>query len=143
MSRALSYVDRTLRLVFSFGVIALLIIYWAQASGIAMFGLAGVLTCLVLMTWRNLTPSTASIQYRIEQLSCSCAVALLLCAGIGRIDNQHRDILDVLLVAAFAGIFLRVVILERKLRRGDAPRPRESGIAYARRSIRQTKDLWS
>jgi hypothetical protein len=143
MSRAISYVDRTLRLVFSLGVIVLLTTYWSQTNGLAMFGLALLLTGLGLLAMRNLRSSGLRAQYGIEQLSCASAAALLICAGVARIENADRTLLDAVLIIGFVGSFVRAVMIERMLRRDAFPKSRESGLAYARRTMRQAKDLWS
>jgi hypothetical protein len=141
----MSSAERLARIGFSFAIMALLVMFavvgkppYGVTAGAAAVGLVVVIARHLRSACRLRDPAGA---LHAEILSVSAALLIMtMSAIIRRHLGLPLGIID--LVAGVAALYLvwRLRVTTRHLRDGTLPAVRESGIAYARRTL---ADAWA
>lgn len=141
----MSTAERVARIGFSFAILALLVMFtivgrhpYGITAGSAAAGLVIVLIRHLRQACRLREPTGV---LHAEILSVSAALLVMTMSAIIRRNvGVPLGIID--LVAGAAALYLvwRLFVTTRHLRDGTLPAPRESGMAYARRTL---ADAWA
>lgn len=135
-----STVQRVARIGFSLAILLLLVMFsivgrhpYGITAGAAAVGLVIVLFRHLRSACRIREPDGA---LHAEILSASAALFIMTMSAVIR-RNLYVPLGVIDLVAGIAAIYLvwRIRVTTRHLRDGTLPPPRESGLAYARRTL--------